>query len=146
MHYQKTKRDMTAIDRFLNKVKWRSQVILMFTTFRKLCCYQKSRSDRIVVVCMLLKNFLPLQMRRHSPIIWAKANWTSFDIFTRFYLSTSPSQTRVMELIIINLCFYNGHHAKPIRIHLQAPYHQGNSTRDQGNHNKTMREVRPTVE
>ena len=27
LHYQKTERDMTALDRFLNKEKWHSQVI-----------------------------------------------------------------------------------------------------------------------
>ena len=51
------------------------------------------------------KSFLHLQIRRHGPIISAKANWISFDICSRFYLSTSPSQTRVMEFIIINLFF-----------------------------------------
>ena len=39
-----------------------------------------------------------------------------------------------------------GDQAQPTRVHLQASCHQGNLTRDQRNHNKTMREVRPTVE
>ena len=43
--------------------------------------------------------FLSLQMQRHGPINWAKSNWTSFDIYTPFYLPVSPSQTRVMEFI-----------------------------------------------
>ena len=40
----------------------------------------------------------------------------------------------------------DGDHVQPIRVYLQAPYHQGNLTRDQRNHNKDMSEVRPTVE
>ena len=43
--------------------------------------------------------FLSLEIQRHGLIIWAKPIWTLFDIYTRFYLSTSPSQTRVMEFI-----------------------------------------------
>ena len=35
LHYRKSKRDMTALDRFLNKEKWHSQVIGMFATFRE---------------------------------------------------------------------------------------------------------------
>ena len=45
------------------------------------------------------KTFQPTQMQRHCPIIWAKPNWTSFDIYTRFSLSTSPSQNRVQGFI-----------------------------------------------
>ena len=45
------------------------------------------------------KDFPTLQMQRHGSIIWAKPNRTSFDIYTRFSLSTSPSQTRVMGFI-----------------------------------------------
>ena len=45
------------------------------------------------------KTFQPMQMQRHCPIIWAKPNWTSFHIYTRFSLSTSPSQTRVQGFI-----------------------------------------------
>ena len=40
------------------------------------------------------KTFLSLQIQRRGPIIWAKVS--SFDMYTRFYLSASPSQTRVM--------------------------------------------------
>ena len=40
-------------------------------------------------------------MQRHGPIIWVKLNWTSFDIYTRFYLSTSVSQTRAMEFFFL---------------------------------------------
>ena len=35
LHYRNSKRDMTALDRFLNKEKWHSQVIGMFATFRE---------------------------------------------------------------------------------------------------------------
>ena len=63
-------------------------------------CYQRSRYDRIVALCIVFeKTFQPMQMQRYGPIIWAKANWTSFDNYTRFSLSTSPSQTRVMGFI-----------------------------------------------
>ena len=41
--------------------------------------------------------------------------------------------------------FSYGDHTKPIRVHLQAPYHHRNVTRDQRKHNKTMSEVRPTA-
>ena len=40
------------------------------------------------------KTFQPTQMQRHGPIICAKPNQISFDIYTRFSLSTSPSQTK----------------------------------------------------
>ena len=63
-------------------------------------CYQKSRCDRIVALCILFKRlFEPMQMQRRGPVIWAKPKWTSFDIYTRFSLSTSASQTRVMGFI-----------------------------------------------
>ena len=37
------------------------------------------------------KTFLSLQIQRHGPINWAKSNWTSFDIYTPFYLPVSSS-------------------------------------------------------
>ena len=42
-----------------------------------------------------------MQKQRHGPMIWVKPSRTSFDIYTRFYLSLSPSQTRVMEFIFL---------------------------------------------
>ena len=47
-------------------------------------------------------------------------------------LSTSPSQTRVMEFIIINVCFYM--ETMLNRFVYICKYHQGNLTRDQWNH------------
>ena len=135
-----------ALERFLNKIKWHSQVIWMFTTFRKHCLLpeKQKRSHCSFMQTIEEKTFLPLQMRRHGPIIWAKPNWTSLDICTRFYLSTSPSQARIMEFIIINVCFYiETMLNKSVYI---CKYYQGNLTRDQRNHNKTMSEIQPMVE
>ena len=135
-----------AFNRFLNKVKWHSQVIWMFTTFREHCLLpeKQKRSHCSFMHAIEEKTFLPLQIRRHGPIIWAKPDWTSFDICTQSYLSTSPSQTRVMKLIIINVCFYmDSMLNQSVNI---WKYHRGNLTRNQRNHNKTMNEVRPTVE
>ena len=98
MHYQKAKSTW-----FLNNVKWHSLVIWMFTTFREhgLLPEKQKRSHCSFMHAIEEKTFLPFQMQRHDPIIWAKPNWTSFDICTQFYLSTSPSRTRVMEFIIM---------------------------------------------
>ena len=66
------------------------------------CNSAKSRCDRIVALYILLKRLfqpMQMQMQRRGPIIWAKPKWTSFDIYTRFSLSTSASQTRVMGFI-----------------------------------------------
>ena len=43
------------------------------------------------------------------------------------------------------LCIY-GDPACPLQIHLQAPYKEGNLTRDQKNYHKAMKEVRVAVE
>ena len=91
MHYQKSKRDMTSLDRFLNK-KWHSQVVLMFSD--STAFFQKRRCDCIVTY--RCKNMLPLFER----------NSTSFDIYTRFYLSTSPSQTRVRKFIFFTTAIF----------------------------------------
>ena len=42
-------------------------------------------------------------MQRHGPMV--KLNWTSFYIFSRLYLWTSPSQTRVMEFIFFTTAY-----------------------------------------
>ena len=92
MHYQKTKRDITALDRFLNKEKWHSQVIWMFRTFREYCLLpEKQMRLHCSIMHTFEKTFQPMQMQRHGPIICLKLNWTSFDIYTRFSLSRSPS-------------------------------------------------------
>ena len=64
-------------------------------------CCQERRFDCIVALCILFKKLSSVQMQRHGPIIWVKLNWTSFDIYTRFYLSTSVSQTRAMEFFFL---------------------------------------------
>ena len=43
------------------------------------------------------------------------------------------------------MCVY-GDPAYPLRIHLQAPYHQGRLTQQMEDYNKAMREVRVSVE
>ena len=135
-----------ALDRFLNKVKWHSQVIWMFTTLREHCLLpeKQKRSHCSFMHAIEEKTFLPLQMRWHGPIIWVEPNWTSFNICTRSYLSASPSQTRVMEFIIINVCFYMETMLNQ-SVYI-CKYHQGNLTKDQRNHNKTTSEVQPTFE
>ena len=135
-----------AFDRFLNKVKWHSQVIWMFTTLREHCLLpeKQKRSHCSFMHAIEEKTFLPLQMRWHGPIIWVEPNWTSFNICTRSYLSASPSQTRVMEFIIINVCFYMETMLNQ-SVYI-CKYHQGNLTKDQRNHNKTTSEVQPTFE
>ena len=65
--------------------KWHPQVVLMFSN--STAFFQKRRCDCIVTY--RCKNMLPLFGR----------NSTSFDIYIRFYLSTSPSQTRVRKSI-----------------------------------------------
>ena len=108
LHHQKTKRDMAALERFLNEVKWHSQVIWMFTTFRGQCLLSEKQ---MLPNCSFMhtfeeKTFPPLQMQRHGPIICAKLDWTLFDICTPFYLSMSLSQTRIMEFIIFTTAIF----------------------------------------
>ena len=43
------------------------------------------------------------------------------------------------------MCFY-GDPAYPLRIHLQAPYHQGRLTQQMEDYNRAMKEVRVSVE
>ena len=76
MHYQKTKRDMTALDRFLSKEKWHFQVIWKFSTFREYCLLpeKQMRSNLSFMHTYEEKTFLSLQMQRHERIIWSKFN------------------------------------------------------------------------
>ena len=75
----------------MNKEKWNFQVIWMFRTFREYCWLPvKQIRSHCSIMRTFQKTFQPMQMQRHGPIIWAKPNWTSFDIYTRFSLSTSP--------------------------------------------------------
>ena len=66
----------------------------------------KNRCDCIVVLCILLKKRPSYCYRCKGivPLFGQNPHRTSFDIFlfinTRFYLSTSPSQTRVIEFIV----------------------------------------------
>ena len=107
MHYQKTKRDITALDRVLNKEKWHSQVIWMFRTCREYCLLPEEQMRlHCSIMHTLEKTFQPTQMQRHGPIIWVKPNWTSFDIYTPFSLSKSPSQTRVMRFIFCETAIF----------------------------------------
>ena len=65
-------------------------------------CCPKNRCDCIVVLCILLKK-RPSYCYRCKvmvPLFGQNPHRTSFDICTRFYLSTSPSQTRVIEFIV----------------------------------------------
>ena len=72
----------------------------MFRTFREYCLLpEKQMRLHCSIMHTFEKTFQPMQMQRHGPIICLKPNWTSFDIYTRFSLSTSPSQTRVMGFI-----------------------------------------------
>ena len=72
----------------------------MFRTFREYCLLpEKQMRLHCSIMHTFEKTFQPTQMQRHGPIICAKPNWISFDIYTRFSLSTSPSQTRVMGFI-----------------------------------------------
>ena len=74
LHYQKTERDMTALDRFLNKEKWHSQVIWKFTFFREYCQQpeRQLRSHCGFMHTFEKKTFLSLQMQRNGHIIWSK--------------------------------------------------------------------------
>ena len=98
-----TKRPREILQRladFWVKKKWHSQVIWMFRTFGE---YSLLPEKQMRLHCSIMhtfeKTFQPMQMQRHGPIIWVKPNWTSFHICTRFSLSTSPSQARVMGFI-----------------------------------------------
>ena len=71
----------------------------MFRTCRVLLATRKADAIALWHYAFFWKTFQPTQMQRHSPIIWAKPNKISFDIDTRFSLSTSPLQTRVMGFI-----------------------------------------------
>ena len=61
----------------------------------------KDRCDRIVFLCILLKKRLSYRYRCKGmvPLFGQNPHRTSFDTCTRFYLSTSPLQTRVTEFI-----------------------------------------------
>ena len=55
MHYQKTKRDITVLGRFLSK---KNDILRLFECLEfseSTPCYQKSRCDCIVALCILLK-------------------------------------------------------------------------------------------
>ena len=81
----------------LNKEKWYSQVIWMFSTFKEYCLLPKKEMRSRVALCMFLKKILsyPYRCKDLFPLFgW---NSASFDIYTQSYLSTSPSQTRVIE-------------------------------------------------
>ena len=102
LYCQRTKRDMIAFDRFLNKEKRHSQVIWVFATMfaREYCLLsEKKIRSHCSFMGTFEKTFLSIQMQRHGPIIWVKLNLRSVNIYTQFYLSTSASQTRVMEFI-----------------------------------------------
>ena len=64
----------TALDRFLNKEKWYSQVIWMFSTFREYCLppEKQMRSHCSLMHTFEEKTFLSLLTERHAVIIWAK--------------------------------------------------------------------------
>ena len=70
-------------------------------------CCQKSRCAmmRIVASCIILKKRLSYLHRGKDVLSLFGQNSTSFHIYIRFYLSTSPSQTRIMDFIL----FYNRH-------------------------------------
>ena len=74
----------------------------MFTTFREYCLLpEKQMQSHSRFIHTFKKTLQFMQKQRHGPMIWVKPSWTSFDIYTRFYLSLSPSQTRVMEFIFL---------------------------------------------
>ena len=92
-----TKRPREIYDRFLNKEKWHSQVIWMFSTFRKYCLLPEKEIWRIVALCIFLKKKLSYPYRCKDVLPLFGRNSSSFDIYTQFYLSASPSRTRVTE-------------------------------------------------
>ena len=101
LHYQKTERDMTALDRFLNKEIWHSQVVWKFTFFREYCQQPERQMRSHCASCILLKKRLSYRYRCKGmvPLFGQNPHRTLFDTCTRFYLSTSPSQTRVTEFV-----------------------------------------------
>ena len=81
-------------------IKKNDTPIWMFRTFREYYLLpEKQMRSHCSIIYIFEKTLQPIQTQRHGPIIWAKPNWTLFDFHTRFYLSTPPLQTRVMEFV-----------------------------------------------
>ena len=101
-----TKRPREIYDRFwINK----NDILRLFECFQlwestPYC--QKRRCDRIVALCILLKKRHSYLYRCKDAFPLFRRNSSSFDIYTQFYLSTSPSQTRVMEFIFFTTAIF----------------------------------------
>ena len=78
----------------------KNDIVRWFECFQLLestACFQKNRYDRIMALCILLKNRPSYSYRCKDVLPLFGRNSTSFDTYTRFCLSTSPSQTRVLD-------------------------------------------------
>ena len=79
-----------------------NDIIRLFECFQlseSTACCQKRRCDRIVALCILLKKRLSYLYRCKGVFQLFGWNSSSFDIYTQFHLSTSPSQSRFREFI-----------------------------------------------
>ena len=101
-----TKRPREIYDRFLNK---KSDILRLFECFQlseSTACWQKRRCDRIVALCILLKKRPSYPYRCKDVLPLFGRNSSLFDIYTKFYLSASPSQTRVTEFIFLTTAIF----------------------------------------
>ena len=99
VYITKRPREIWQLDRSLNKREMTFSGYWMFTTFREYCLVPEEHTFE-------KRTLLSLDIQRHAPIIWAKPNWISFDIYTWFYLSSSPSQTTVIEFIFFTTTIF----------------------------------------
>ena len=86
-----------------------NDIIRLFECFQlseSTACCQKRRCDRIVALCILLKKRLSYLYRCKGVFQLFGWNSSSFDIYTQFHLSTSPSQSRFMEFIFFTTAIF----------------------------------------
>ena len=84
LHYQKTMREMTKLDRFLNNEKWHSEVVQMFTTFGGYCLLpgKQTQSHCSFMDTFVEKTFLSLEMHgHHHRLEW----WNSYFLQRHIY-------------------------------------------------------------
>ena len=87
----------------------KNDILRLFECFQlseSTACCQKKRCDHTVALCTLLKKRLSYPYRCKDVFPLFGRNLSLFDIYTQFYLSTSPSKTRVAEFIFFTTAIF----------------------------------------
>ena len=69
-------------------------------------CWQKRRCNRIVALCVLLKKTLSYPYRCKDVLPLFGRDSSLIDIYTQFYLSASPPQTRFTEFVFFKITIF----------------------------------------